>query len=96
MQKIFLHQVTLIWLLLIFLTVTSWLLGEQTGGTQAVDAGLLSVSMLLIGFVKVRFVGLHFMEMQHAPLPLRMVFEAWVVVVCLVVLFFYWRSVGGV
>ncbi|GAH89626.1 unnamed protein product, partial [marine sediment metagenome] len=39
------------------------------------------VVILLIAFVKVRFVGRYFMELRHAPLGLVAVFDAWIVVV---------------
>jgi hypothetical protein len=40
-----------------------------------------SAVAIVIGFVKVRFVGLNFMELRRAPWLLRLVFEGWVVAV---------------
>jgi hypothetical protein len=93
MRHVFFHYVTFVWLLLVGLTAASWMLAEQPAGEQFMDASLLSTLMLIIAFIKVRLVGLHFMELRHAPLPLRLVLEVWVVAVCLLVLYFYWQSV---
>ncbi len=46
------------------------------------DATLAGSLILLVAFIKVRFVGLYFMELRHAPIPLRLVFEGWCLVVC--------------
>jgi hypothetical protein len=37
------------------------------------------VALIAVAFVKVRLVGLYFMELRAAPLALRVVFEGWVV-----------------
>jgi hypothetical protein len=39
--------------------------------------------IFVVAFVKVRFVGLYFMELRQAPVILRSLFEGWCVVVCL-------------
>jgi hypothetical protein len=38
------------------------------------------VIVLAIAAIKVRLVGLDFMELRHAPIPLRAVFECYCVV----------------
>lgn len=76
--------VTAVWALLVAATALSWALGADHGlavGSQR----LASVIVLVIAFVKVRFVGLYFMELREAPAPLRAVLEAYCLVVCLVV-----------
>lgn len=85
-MKIF-TSVHVIWLFLVALTLASWLLGERQ--IQHEGTAWLSTLMLVIGFYKVRLVGLHFMELRHAPWLLRGVFEFWVVAVCLLLLFLY-------
>jgi hypothetical protein len=62
-----------VWLLLTAATVLSWSLGNHHG---------LGIAILVIAFVKIRFVGLYFMELRGAPPPLRIVFETY----CLAVL----------
>jgi heme/copper-type cytochrome/quinol oxidase subunit 4 len=56
--------------------VTTWGLSKD-----AFSARFATVAVFLIAAFKVRMVLLHFMELRHAPLPLRLVFEAWVLLV---------------
>jgi hypothetical protein len=44
------------------------------------------VGIFLIAAVKVRYVVLDFMELRHAPIPVRVAFEAWPIVVTAVIL----------
>lgn len=60
------------WLLLIAATVVSWAVGAEHGTGSAV-----AVVVLAIAAVKVRLVGLDFMELRRAPVALRAVFEAY-------------------
>jgi apolipoprotein N-acyltransferase len=74
------HRTTVIWLLLVVATCVSWWLGTSHGfGVH--DHAAAGVVILTVAFVKVRFVGLDFMELRDAPLPLRAVFETYVLVV---------------
>ncbi len=84
------HPITRVWLLLAVLTALAWWLGLHARG--GADPRWLAVALLALAFFKVRLVILHFMEIRHAPIPIRLVFEAWVVVVCLVVVALYWRG----
>ena len=68
-----------IWLLLMSATAGSWVLGSENQGT----------ALMLVAFIKVRLVGLHFMELRAAPLALRTLFEAYVVVVFTVIIVMY-------
>jgi hypothetical protein len=43
---------------------------------------LATLIVLIVAFVRVRIVGLYFMEIRRAPLALRVSFDAWCVVVC--------------
>jgi caa(3)-type oxidase subunit IV len=66
-----------VWLVLITATVGTAVLGlEQAAG------GATAVGVLLLGiaFVKMRLVGIHFMELGNAPRPLRLMFEGYVLV----------------
>jgi hypothetical protein len=85
------HPATHIWLLLIVLTGASRLLAENAKHHSDV-ATLLSYVLVSVAFFKVRLVGLHFMELRHAPPVLRGLFEVWVVVVCAAVLGLYWAT----
>jgi hypothetical protein len=67
------------WLLLTTLTVVSWALGTQHGfgGGQHVPASLV---IIVVAVLKIRLVGLYFMELREAPPALRGMFEGYCVV----------------
>lgn len=73
------NRVTLVWFLLVVATAASWEFGHGVGFDSIRHA---SIAIIVIAFVKVRFVILDFMEIRHAPLPMRIVGEVWGVVVC--------------
>jgi len=67
-------DVPIAWLILVALTVVSWITGTEHGW------GYGGVIILLVAGIKVRLVGLYFMELKSAPHYLRSVFETYVVV----------------
>lgn len=76
---------SLVWAALMLATVaTTWWLSKD-----AFTAKLGTVAIFLIAACKLRLVLLHFMELRRAPLPWRLVFEAWVLVVTAAVLGIY-------
>ena len=77
-------RTNLVWLLLVAATLVSWTLGTD----HALDRSgqhLASVAVLIIAFIKVRFIGLYFMELKNAPIALRLAFEIYCVGVCAMV-----------
>lgn len=60
------------WLFLVAATVLSWAVGAEHGTGSTV-----AVLVLGIAAIKVRLVGLDFMELRHAPIALRAAFEAY-------------------
>jgi hypothetical protein len=74
--------VTVVWSLLICATLLSWWLGTDHGLASGADHTLPTLAILVVAFVKLRCVGLYFMELRNAPAPLRLVFEAYAVLVC--------------
>jgi hypothetical protein len=60
------------WLVLIAATLLSYALGAEHG-----VGSLMVVVILGIAAVKIRLVGLDFMELRSAPTPLRAVFEGY-------------------
>lgn len=80
------NPVTAIWALLIAMTLVTWWMGTDHG---VEDVQVASVLILLLAFFKVRFVGLYFMELREAPVPLRAIFETWCVAVCAAVVVMY-------
>jgi hypothetical protein len=62
------------WLVLIAATTVSYALGADHG-----TGSLMAVMVLAIAAIKVRLVGLDFMELRNAPVPLRIAFEGYCV-----------------
>lgn len=70
----FAHVAGRVWLLLMAATiVTTWWLAKD-----AIPPRVGTAAIIVIAAFKVRLVLLYFMDLRHAPLPLRLVFEAWV------------------
>jgi hypothetical protein len=79
------ERVTLVWLGLMVLTcVTTWGLSKDL-----FSPAIAVVGIFLIAAVKVRYVILDFMELRNAPLPVRVVAEAWPAVVAVMILGFW-------
>lgn len=80
-------RVAVAWLVLVAATLLSWESARSSG-----DYRLASSVVLLIAFLKACVIGREFMELRAAPLPLRLIFEAWAVVACASLLAIYWLS----
>ena len=90
MKKTFPQYETLIWFLLIFVTCLSW---KITDGFEFFgDQRIVASAILIIAFVKTRFVLLDFMEMRHAPTIGRLFSELWWAGNCILLLGLYWSS----
>lgn len=75
------RRVTLVWVLLLALTFGSFLVGvEQGAGFASVGAAVI----VGIAMIKVRLIGLHFMDVRAAPRALRALFEGYVLAVFVV------------
>lgn len=72
--KLLTNRAGLSWLVLIAATLVSWAVGAEHGTGSTVG-----VLVLGIAAIKVRLVGLDFMELRHAPIALRAAFEAYCV-----------------
>jgi hypothetical protein len=72
-----------VWALLVVATGLSWWLGANHG------LGLDDHTTATVAFVKVRYIGVYFMELRHAPLVLRLIFQAWCAAFCALVLGIY-------
>jgi len=78
-----------VWACLVSFTLASWALGVETAfGSH----GAASTAILILAFFKVRLVALYFMELRGAPRVLRVSIEAYCVLVCAVVLSFYYAG----
>jgi hypothetical protein len=80
-------RITATWGLLMAATLVSWFSARDAGNLRVATA-----IVLVISFAKMRYIGLEFMELRRAPLPLRIAFEVWGPVVCAVLLALYWLS----
>jgi Prokaryotic Cytochrome C oxidase subunit IV len=75
------RRLTLVWVLLLALTFGSFVIGiEQSAGFASAGAVLI----IGIALFKVRLIGIHYMDLRVAPLPLRLIFEAYLLVVFIV------------
>lgn len=84
MRAIVLSRASLTWFFLALLTIVSWTLGS--GHALGSGGNHLSASLVIIvvAVVKVRLVGMYFMELRHAPFALRLVFEMYCAAVLVV------------
>lgn len=89
MRAMLLTKESFIWLVLILLTGISWLVADGYQHETADHYLYFTAGLMALAFFKVRLVVMHFMEIGYAPLPLRLLFEAWVIIVPLVILFLH-------
>lgn len=75
-----------VWFVLIAATLVAWYLASDHGIHNHHTA---TVAILLVAFIKVRFVGLYFMELQDAPVTLRVIFEVFCAIVCAIMIGVY-------
>jgi uncharacterized membrane protein len=68
-------RTTAVWLVLTLATLLSWSLGGHHTLGMSNSHALAGIAILLIAFVKIRFVGLYFMDLRGAPTVLRIIFE---------------------
>jgi hypothetical protein len=76
---------TLIWSLLVAATLISWGFGHGRG----INPQAAGIAVIVIAFVKIRYVILDFMELRTAPLGMRIAAEAWSILVCAALVLLY-------
>jgi len=82
------ERLTVVWIVLITATVVStWVFSRATFRPPVAVVGTF-----LIAALKVRFVMLDFMELRHAPVPVRVAFESWIALVTLLILGFWFAT----
>ncbi|MFT4014654.1 MAG: cytochrome C oxidase subunit IV family protein [Paracoccus sp. (in: a-proteobacteria)] len=74
-RKLIPARVYAVWAVLVALSILGPVLGVEGRGMLWAEIALLTLAV-----VKVRFVGLDFMELRHAPRPMRFAFEAYCLV----------------
>jgi heme/copper-type cytochrome/quinol oxidase subunit 4 len=95
MRTLILNPITGVWLLLASATALSWWLG--TGEVADTDQARTTTTfvIMLVAFVKARLVMSYFMEIRHAPWPLRRLCDAWLLISAVVVLGLYVLGTAG-
>ena len=86
-------RITLVWFLLVAATAISWEMGHGAGFS---DIHWASVSIIVIAFIKVRFVILDFMEIRHGPIWMRIVGETWCVAIGSALVILYLHGAGSI
>jgi len=78
--------ITAVWMLLMGATGCSFWLsaGDGDGANAPVEIGIL-----LIAFIKVRLIIMHFMEMRKSPALMRWISDAWTILVCFFLIALY-------
>lgn len=74
---------TTVYLVLASATLFSWFLGTEEAVSHEALVGSIVIA---IAFIKLRLVGIHFMELGRAPVVLRGIFEGYVFVTFLAIL----------
>lgn len=86
LQSLLRARSTVVWAVLVAATLLSWAVGSAHG-----TGSLLALIVLGVAMIKVRFVGLDFMELRHAPLLLRAAFEGYCVLLwCVLAGMYLW------
>lgn len=75
-------RVTLVWLLLVAVTLVSWQVGAH-------GARLVTAVVVAIALVKTRLVFWHFMEVRNAPSWLRWNCDGWLAFLALMIFALY-------
>lgn len=65
----------------------SWALGTHHGIVD--DPSAASLIILAIALVKIRYIGLYFMDLKDAPPALRTLLDGWCLSVCALTSVFY-------
>lgn len=72
-----------VWAVLTLATLLSWWLATGQGAEAAPDASKQTGLIVLgLAFFKVRLVIRHFMEVAHAPIALKLILDAWLLIAC--------------
>jgi hypothetical protein len=71
-------RTTVIWLLLVLATALSLGMGHGVGTS---DVRIASVAIIVVAFVKVRFVVFEFMEIRGAPKWIQQVGDGWILLI---------------
>lgn len=92
MRELVRQRATVSFALMLLVTLISFWLTAGRGGSALLDEGhaLIWTQVVLLAFIKVRWVMLDFMELRSAPRTLRAIYEAWTVGVAALLIAFAW------
>ena len=82
---------TMVWALLVTVTVVSWLTARDGGSAHVVNASV-TVVVLLIAAVKTLLVIWHFMEVRRAPRWLKVATGGWAIALFALLLGVYFAT----
>lgn len=82
--NLFPRRAAFTWGLLVLLAVANPLLSHETTAARGAI-----VAILVLACIKVRLVGLDFMELRHAPRQMRLAFEAYCAALALILIVAY-------
>ena len=86
---------TRIWLMLVIATGMSWWMSTSLSPSPAMSHVQITLGVLTLTFIKVWLVMRSFMEINHAPLALRLIGDGWVLIVGSLVTLMYWAGATG-
>jgi hypothetical protein len=92
MKHLLFNHLSVIWLLLVGATILSV---ECVGVIfPRTSSNIVAASVIAIAYLKMRFVGLDFMELRHAPILARISFEVWLVIICAAIISVRWLGIA--
>ncbi|OLT23190.1 prokaryotic cytochrome C oxidase subunit IV family protein [Actinomadura sp. CNU-125] len=77
------------WAALSATTVLAWLLSPGESQARTTVGKELVAAIVVLGLIKCRLIIHYFMEVRHAPRPLRLATDAWLAVLWLTLLVIY-------
>jgi cytochrome c oxidase subunit 4 len=84
-------RLSIVWLLLIAVTLLSAMIGGAHGFASAGQGAAATVAVLGIAFAKVWLVMSHFMDVRGAPRALKIICAVWLLAVLTILLAVYAR-----
>lgn len=80
------YPATIVWLILVSLTMTSWWLGTEREVQASGPQMAVTMGVIILAFIKVRLILFQFMEVRSAPRLLRGICDGWVIGMCVLLL----------
>lgn len=78
---------TVVWIILVLFSFASFTVLPSAWLHE--DNHWTAIAVIAIAFFKVRMIGLEYMELRKAPLPLRLCYESWVITFTFLLIWLY-------